>query len=227
MSIQEYIDKAINEHRDITIEYQKYDGTRSHRRLSNIEYSNEFGDGYISGFCYLRQENRTFKISRIISVDGISFCECSISNKTSYSTKTAYSISKPVNRIPENSRSNSINESLSNSNSTLYRNSPNILSDPASSSKIQSQSHKEGCYIATMAYGDYDHPQVVELRKFRDDYLLHHSWGRLMVTLYYWISPKLVTLLHGHILMNSIIRTILDAFISYVKSDRQSRKSND
>jgi hypothetical protein len=28
-----------------------------------------------------------------------------------------------------------------------------------------------GCYIATMAYGSYEHPQVLELRKFRDDIL--------------------------------------------------------
>lgn len=28
-----------------------------------------------------------------------------------------------------------------------------------------------GCYIATMVYGNYDHPQVMVLRDFRDSYL--------------------------------------------------------
>ena len=31
------------------------------------------------------------------------------------------------------------------------------------------RSNNSGCYIATMAYGDYDHPQVLVLRRFRDD----------------------------------------------------------
>ena len=28
---------------------------------------------------------------------------------------------------------------------------------------------KVGCYIATMVYGDYNHPQVLVLRRFRDE----------------------------------------------------------
>lgn len=35
-----------------------------------------------------------------------------------------------------------------------------------------------GCYIATMAYGGYEHPQVIELRKFRDNTLSKSALGR-------------------------------------------------
>ena len=37
------------------------------------------------------------------------------------------------------------------------------------------------CYIATMAYGDYDHPQVMILRKFRDDTLSNTFFGRSFI----------------------------------------------
>ena len=42
-----------------------------------------------------------------------------------------------------------------------------------------------GCYIATMAYGDYDHPQVMVLRQFRDSYLSKRGWGKKFINFYY------------------------------------------
>ena len=50
-----------------------------------------------------------------------------------------------------------------------------------------------GCYIATMAYGDYDHPSVMELRGFRDTYLKKSSLGRSFIEIYYKYSPKAVS----------------------------------
>ena len=41
------------------------------RTISNIKYSDEFGNDYIDCYCHKRQERRTFKISRIDEVDGI------------------------------------------------------------------------------------------------------------------------------------------------------------
>lgn len=40
-----------------------------------------------------------------------------------------------------------------------------------------------GCYIATMAYGDYNHPQVVHLRNFRDNRLANYYIGREFIRL--------------------------------------------
>jgi hypothetical protein len=47
----------------------------------------------------------------------------------------------------------------------------------------------DGCYIATMAYGNYDHPQVLELRTFRDEFLSKSYLGRNFIKLYYKYSP--------------------------------------
>ena len=75
-----------------------------------------------------------------------------------------------------------------------------------------------GCYIATMVYGDYDHPQVLILRNFRDKYLLEKQWGRLFVKLYYKYSPLLVERLKDHRIINNGIRKILDCFINQIKN---------
>ena len=45
------------------------------------------------------------------------------------------------------------------------------------------------CFVATATMGDYNHPTVRELQKFRDDYLLHREWGRIFVRVYYKWGP--------------------------------------
>lgn len=75
----------------------------------------------------------------------------------------------------------------------------------------------DGCYIATMAYGSYDHPQVLELRKFRDEVLAHSRAGRIFIAAYYKISPKLVSVLKNKPEINSAIRTLLNHFTGMIK----------
>lgn len=47
------------------------------------------------------------------------------------------------------------------------------------------KSNKGKCFIATAAMGSYDHPQVMELRHFRDEWILEKSWGESFVAWYY------------------------------------------
>lgn len=75
----------------------------------------------------------------------------------------------------------------------------------------------DGCYIATMAYGDYDHPRVLELRKFRDEVLAHSRAGRIFIAAYYKVSPRLVLLLKNKPVINSAIRTLLNHFTGMIK----------
>ena len=74
-----------------------------------------------------------------------------------------------------------------------------------------------GCYIATMAYGDYDHPQVMELRLFRDNVLDKSVFGKWFIKTYYHYSPKLVEKLKNKKVINSIIRKSLNQFIKLIK----------
>ena len=83
-------------------------------------------------------------------------------------------------------------------------------------STISSATDK-GCYIATMAYGDYNHPQVMELRRFRDDFLDKTIVGRRFIKFYYKYSPNLVEKLKNKQSINLIIRKGLDQFIKAIK----------
>ena len=74
------------------------------------------------------------------------------------------------------------------------------------------------CYIATMVYGDYEHPQVLILRHFRDLYLAQRNWGKWFIKTYYKYSPKLVEKLKNHTFVNKFIRKSLDGFISCIKN---------
>jgi len=47
----------------------------------------------------------------------------------------------------------------------------------------------EGCFIATATMGDYDHPVVMQLREFRDQYLLQRDWGKTFTRYYYKFGP--------------------------------------
>jgi len=46
-----------------------------------------------------------------------------------------------------------------------------------------------GCFIATATMGNYNHPKVLQLRSFRDAYLLKSNWGRIFIQLYYKWGP--------------------------------------
>ena len=93
----------------------------------------------------------------------------------------------------------------------------NIVKTQASQPNTPKPQSNEGCYIATMVYGDYDHYQVKELRDFRDNVLLKSYFGTLFVEFYYKYSPTLVEKLSGENIFNKIIRQGLDLIIKIIK----------
>jgi hypothetical protein len=46
-----------------------------------------------------------------------------------------------------------------------------------------------GCFIATAVTGSFNHPDVLQLRRFRDNYLLNRKIGQMVVKVYYIYSP--------------------------------------
>ncbi len=75
----------------------------------------------------------------------------------------------------------------------------------------------KGCYIATMVYGDYNHPQVMILRQFRDEVLDKMVLGKWFIKTYYHYSPKIVEKLKNKKAINIIIRKSLNQFIKLLK----------
>ncbi|WP_296762323.1 calcium-binding protein [Sediminimonas sp.] len=78
------------------------------------------------------------------------------------------------------------------------------------------------CFVATAAYRDPWHPDVVFLRAFRDQWLVHRAWGRAFVTFYWWVGPKMAApvrrsawLAFGfRVLISGIVRTLQKGWAS-------------
>jgi len=50
------------------------------------------------------------------------------------------------------------------------------------------------CFIATSVYGSVNHPKVIDFRNYRDTVLMQNKFGRILVKIYYFLSPKFVYL---------------------------------
>lgn len=83
--------------------------------------------------------------------------------------------------------------------------------------KWKNDKRDEGCYVATMVYGDYDHPQVIILRGFRDSVLTKSILGRAFIRFYYHYSPIWVKYMQNRKTLNFIIKNILNKFIDIYK----------
>jgi hypothetical protein len=80
-------------------------------------------------------------------------------------------------------------------------------------SKKVTKGKKEGCYIATAVYGSYDCSQVMILRRYRDNVLSTHFFGRAFIRAYYFVSPWLVAHFADKKWFNSFFRKRLDKMI--------------
>lgn len=74
----------------------------------------------------------------------------------------------------------------------------------------------EACYIATMTYGSYDHPKVMVLRNFRDEFLAERKWGKNFIRWYYRHSPSFVKVYQNNRFVNGYLRIYLNVFIFFI-----------
>ena len=70
MAIEEVIDRAVMLGQTIEIEYCTRSGSVFTCKISDIVYSQYYGGGYIQAYREDLGEERTFKVSRIMKVNG-------------------------------------------------------------------------------------------------------------------------------------------------------------
>jgi len=95
----------------------------------------------------------------------------------------------------------------------------------SSESKISPSKNNDGCYIATMTYGSYEHPKVIFLRHFRDFYLSNYVLVEKFIKWYYKYSPIWVESLHDKKVINFIIKKCINVTISIIKIFTSSTRS--
>ena len=62
----------------------------------------------------------------------------------------------------------------------------------------------DACFVVTATMGDFNHPDVVLLRSFRDRWIMKRLWGPFFVRIYYWIGPLLAAIIER----SSVLRAI-------------------
>lgn len=228
MTIEKELERAILCHYDIEIRYVKASGESSQRVIKNADYSDEFGnkDDYIKGMCMLRNEERTFRIDRIKAIRVLpmgAWVETHV--KKEIAQPVFHSPFNPVPQRKQDVKTKTAKVENVPTSDNLHFSGYDKNYDSSYQKDYTSSHPKEGCYIATMAYGDYDHPQVMILRRFRDENLRPYVLGRGFIRAYYYISPKLVRFLEGKESINRIIRNILDKFVKTISNKCENLNS--
>lgn len=104
-------------------------------------------------------------------------------------------------------------------NFTLFGRYYNMCSDCYETSVPAHKKQKEGCYIATVCYGSYDHPDILIFRAFRDNTLVKTPLGRQFINSYYKNSPQIAIWLQSRHSINSIIRIgVLKPMVIIIKT---------
>lgn len=82
----------------------------------------------------------------------------------------------------------------------------------------------EGCYIVTSCYGDYNHPDVLVLRQFRDETLSKTYLGSLFVRIYYLVSPEIAKQVKNVPQFNKLLRDyVIRPIVRYLRNRKSDR----
>lgn len=84
-----------------------------------------------------------------------------------------------------------------------------LSTDFVNGTTLQLTSIERGfCFIATACYGSYDAPEVIILRKYRDDRLSRTLLGNFLIKVYYKLSPPFALLISKSSILRAFIRKI-------------------
>jgi len=87
--------------------------------------------------------------------------------------------------------------------------------------QLNKDANDRRCYIASHLYG-IDDPRTNLLRDFRDSCLLEYFLGRAFISIYYLISPTLVSVSRRITLLDIVLRGIVDFLVRKIQR-RQSK----
>ena len=73
------------------------------------------------------------------------------------------------------------------------------------------------CFVAKMIYGSCNAPEVLILRRFRDERLNKTYAGKIFIGIYYTLSPIFVKCFKNVKFVNRIIKSYLDRYVIYLK----------
>jgi hypothetical protein len=84
---------------------------------------------------------------------------------------------------------------------------------------LREEENKDGCFIATAAYGTPYALELQILRRFRNEHLMKNAFGRLFVNVYYRVSPTIASFIGRHEITKSLTRTILiEPLLLFIKN---------
>lgn len=91
-----------------------------------------------------------------------------------------------------------------------------LLEQYSATVKAQSNSNK-GCFIATACFGNFDAKEVILFRKYRDEVLIKHNVGKLLIRIYYWVGPSLAKSISKSEYLKQFVRIqILNPILRYI-----------
>jgi hypothetical protein len=78
-----------------------------------------------------------------------------------------------------------------------------------------------GCFIATACYGDYNAPEVLILRNYRDTKLYYSKSGQMFVKFYYFTSPFFARIISQSEFLKSVTRKYLvEPIVDYLSKSK-------
>ena len=72
------------------------------------------------------------------------------------------------------------------------------------------------CFIATAVYGNPDCQEVLILRGVRDERLLNNMPGRILVAVYYRLSPPIAEFIKKTTFLKVLVKRLLDRLVKHL-----------
>ena len=129
---------------------------------------------------------------------------------------------KIIITIPEKSKYSQIKETAGDDSLPMYtikRVSKNESLKGKNGGQIYNHGSKitDSCFIATATFGSAHSNELEYLRNFRDNHLMTNLFGRIFVTMYYYLSPPIAKRIESGLFIKKFSKNVLLRFIQIIK----------